>query len=101
MTAYIVGYDVADRRRLQKIHKFMTSIGMPIQKSVFLVDCSEMRIKVCLREVSRLLNLRADDCRCYRLPVRGLRLHLGRAALPKGIVMGGPALSIPEEESSR
>lgn len=43
----------------------------------------------CLEEIGELIDPRADDVRCYALPLRGFQGRIGRASLPAGIVWTG------------
>jgi len=38
---YLIGYDITDDKRLQRIHRRMINFATPIQYSVFLFDRSE------------------------------------------------------------
>ncbi len=35
---YLIGYDISDEKRLQKIYKRMTEFATPIQYSIFLFE---------------------------------------------------------------
>ena len=43
----------------------------------------------CLEEIGELIDPRADDVRCYALPLRGFQGRIGGASLPAGIVWTG------------
>jgi CRISPR-associated protein Cas2 len=89
VSTFLIGYDIADPRRLQQVHKVMLRHAAPIEYSIFLLDGSEADVALCLREVEPLMEAREDDVRCYPLPVRGLQTRIGRACLPAGIVWTG------------
>ncbi len=43
----------------------------------------------CSPPIGELIDPRADDVRCYALPLRGFQGRIGRASLPAGIVWTG------------
>lgn len=58
---YLVGYDIADVRRLQAIGKTMKGWGHRIQYSVFLCDLSGVELVGMRRDLKSLMNERADS----------------------------------------
>jgi CRISPR-associated protein Cas2 len=58
---YIVSYDIADPKRLRRVHRTMRGFGDPLQYSVFRCDLSPTE-RVLLREaLTPLLNQREDQ----------------------------------------
>ena len=47
MAQYLIGYDISDPKRLQRIYRKMTHYATPIQYSIFLLDGSENWLKLC------------------------------------------------------
>ncbi len=82
---WIIGYDITCPRRLQKVYRLMRRYATPLEYSVFLLQGNERLKQHCLDEISRLINPRYDDVRCYPLPLRGLQQRMGKATLPEGI----------------
>lgn len=62
---YLVAYDIADNRRLQRIHRYLKKYGVAAQKSVFFVQGSEDRVNRLLDEVAEMMVLKEDDLRAY------------------------------------
>lgn len=62
---YMVCYDIADPRRLGKVHRLMKKKGMAAQKSVFFVQRGEREIKNFLDELGRIIKRNEDDVRAY------------------------------------
>ena len=57
---YLVCYDVADEKRLQRMHKKMQGFGQPVQYSVFVCDLSPSA-RVRLQEsLTKILNMKED-----------------------------------------
>lgn len=85
MTYWVIGYDITDPRRLQRVHRAMQGYATPLEYSIFLLSGTEANKDKCMADVSRLIDIRTDDLRCYPLPVRGHQERIGRATLPEGI----------------
>jgi len=58
---YLVAYDIADPKRLQKIRKKCLEYGIKIQKSVFLIDSKSSQIEKFTKEVISLSNKEEDS----------------------------------------
>lgn len=87
--AYVIGYDIANPRRLQRVHREMCKHATPLEYSVFLLVGSELAKDHCLAQMAGLIEDGEDDVRCYPLPVRGFQGRVGRANLPAGIQWTG------------
>ena len=89
MGTYIIGYDIANPRRLCRIHRMMKKHGLPIQYSIFMLEGNEVAVQRCLDAVLPLMNPKEDDIRCYLLPQRGQQFRIGKPVLPEGIIWTG------------
>ncbi len=87
--AWIIGYDITDPRRLNRVHRAMLNRATPIEYSIFLFIGNERQVAECLATVDTLIDGKTDDVRCYPLPSRGLQERIGRATLPEGIQWTG------------
>lgn len=83
---YLIGYDIADEKRLQKIHKRMVKYATPIQYSIFLFDGAFKDLQPCIDDVLEIFNKKEDDLRIYPLPTNGKQWQLGKLILPEGII---------------
>lgn len=85
MSDWVIGYDIANPRRLAKVYRRMCAHATPLEYSVFLLVGTEQAKRRCLEEVGGLIDRKQDDVRCYPLPGRGFQARIGRASLPEGI----------------
>ena len=83
---FIIGYDISDPKRLNKIYKAMCKFATPLQYSIFLLNGSTKQCEECLQTMSSMINPKEDDFRCYELPQYGLKNRIGPASLPICIV---------------
>lgn len=86
MMQYLIGYDISDEKRLQKIHRRMTKYATPIQYSVFLFEGMKPELKKCLDDVLDIFNTKEDDLRVYPLQNNTPQWHLGKPIFPEGII---------------
>lgn len=86
MAKYLIGYDISDDKRLQRVYRKMLKYATPIQFSVFLFDDHESRFQQCLKDILLILNEKEDDLRIYPLAQRVKSYQLGRSILPEGIL---------------
>ena len=86
---WLIGYDIANPRRLGRIHRAMVNRATPIEYSIFLFIGSPTALAECLTAVAGLIDPKTDDVRCYALPSRGHQERIGRATLPAGITWTG------------
>lgn len=86
---FVIGYDIADPRRLQRVHRAMCTYASPLEYSIFLLVGNAADKDRCLCEIAGLIKAGEDDVRCYPLPSRGYQNRIGRASLPGGIQWTG------------
>lgn len=86
---WLIAYDIADARRLLRVHRRMCGHAVPMQYSVFWLDGSQAALERCTADVAPLIDEAADDLRVYPMPGDGWRRRLGVPALPPGIVWTG------------
>jgi CRISPR-associated endonuclease Cas2 len=89
MPDYLIAYDITCPKRLNRLHRYLMKIAMPIQYSGFFLTTDERNLESLMQGAQALIDPKTDDLRCYPLPARGLRQRLGRAALPAGILWTG------------
>lgn len=83
---YLISYDIADEKRLQRIYRFMKGIGIHLQKSVFYAVLENSKLKRILNELNQLINEKEDDVRIYPLLVEFDSIIMGRGdKVPGGV----------------
>jgi CRISPR-associated protein Cas2 len=88
---WIVTYDIADKKRLGRVHRALKKQGVPLQYSVFLVPGSAAKIASVMGLLAQLINRRDDDVRAYRVPLNPECHTLGAAYLPNDVLFGTDA----------
>jgi len=96
---YLVTYDIADKKRLSRLFRFMKKQGVPVQYSVFLVESSAVQINAMMVQIAKIIHPTADDVRAYRLPDNGWQVSMGASILPEDILPGGLMLATQTERN--
>lgn len=92
---YLLAYDIADPRRLTRVHRTVRRRGLPLQYSVFIIPGTAAEIDRLLVDLDAIIEPRADDIRVYPLPRQLDIVHYGRQWLSAGLqLLGGTALDI-------
>ena len=84
---HLLAYDIADPTRLQRVHRAVRQVGLPLQYSVFLVPAPTQELDALLSELHGLIVDAEDDIRVYPLPSRLEAERLGRQSLPEGLTL--------------
>ena len=75
---FIISYDIANKKRLQKIAKILQKEAIRVQFSIFLLkNSSKEELNLILKKVLRVYNEKEDDIRVYKIKNYGL--HFGSA----------------------
>jgi len=62
---YMIVYDIADPKRLSKVHRMMKNNGLPVQKSVFFYYGNEKSTNILLDKINAAMDPDEDDLRAY------------------------------------
>lgn len=83
--AWLIAYDIADPKRLGRVHRFIIKHCVPVQYSLHYFEGSTAAVEALLREMQALIKPEADDVRAYPLPPTPDIVTLGRGSLPATI----------------
>ena len=84
---WMVAYDIADPRRLGRVHRYLKTVAVPVQYSVFVAEESAAGVRRIRDRLAALINPREDDVRIYLVPKRADATVFGRATLPSGLLL--------------
>lgn len=93
---WLIAYDIADVRRLRRVHRFLTSQAVPVQYSVFATRAAPMKTGLIRAALAEIIDERDDDVRIYPVPEPADLTVFGRKALPEGlsVIEGRSALAL-------
>jgi CRISPR-associated protein Cas2 len=83
--SWLIAYDIADPRRLRRVHRLLCEHAVPVQYSVFIARCSPAKLGVIRALLAKLIHPREDDVRMYPVPEPAHLAVFGRKALPEGL----------------
>ncbi len=75
---YLLCYDIADPRRLRRVHRLVRDWGVPIQFSVFEIELKTLQLEKLLAELGKLIDTAEDKVTLYRLTPNQERICLGQ-----------------------
>lgn len=81
----LIAYDIANPRRLVRLHRGLKRFAFSIQYSVFHGEFSEPVLAEVVQLIERVIDPKQDDVRIYLLPREGWARALGRPGLPEGV----------------
>lgn len=84
---WLIAYDIADRRRLAHLHRFLCGHATPVQFSVFMARASASQMGRLARDIEERIDPREDDVRVYRIPEPADAFVHGRCMLPDGVLL--------------
>jgi len=90
MKRYLVSYDIADPKRLVRVHRMCKNYGIPLQYSVFLMELSRNRLEMLVVELQGVVR-GDDDVRIYPLRNHMEGAHVGNTGFPQGAFLGQDA----------
>lgn len=84
---WLIAYDIADPRRLGRLHAFVKKHALPVQYSLYYCEASPARMDALMRRIEKYIDPRHDDVRAYQVPANPRIFSLGRGALPDGAAL--------------
>ena len=78
-TPWILCYDIADPKRLQRVHRTVVRHAMPFQYSVFQTVDTRSRVRFVVDEIANDIDAQFDDLRAYPLVAHSRNVVYGRS----------------------
>ncbi|MGF1547011.1 MAG: CRISPR-associated endonuclease Cas2 [Thiotrichales bacterium] len=82
---HLIAYDIANPKRLARVHRLLKRIALPVQYSLFYTKLSDQQRDKLAALLEKLIHPREDDIRIYPLPSQYQALYLGQAPLMEGL----------------
>ena len=82
---FIIAYDIADPRRLSRIHRMLKRLAMPLQYSVFYAQMSDHQRDQLAKLLENEIDNKEDDIRIYPLPRAYSVQYLGEDPMLEGL----------------
>ncbi len=85
--SYLLCYDIANPRRLGKVHKFCSRLGMAFQYSVFHLRCDSDQATRIMADLEAIIDPEEDDVRLYPIDGSDSIATFGERLLPDEIFL--------------
>lgn len=92
---HVVAYDIADPKRLGRVHRYLKKNAIPLQYSVFLIELDAEGRQKLLAKLRGLIHPKQDDVRVYPLQEEPDWVALGKQLWGEGIVLTGLRVPTP------
>ena len=86
-TPWLICYDIAASRRIQRVYRVLCRHATPVQYSVFHTIATRHEILAMFHDIEEHINPRLDDVRAYPLMTTVRSVSLGRGRLASGIMI--------------
>lgn len=83
----IIAYDIADPKRLARVHRLMKKLALPLQYSVFYTRMNDRQKQQMIKLLEKKINPKQDDIRIYPLVTNYVALYLGHSPFMDGLQM--------------
>jgi CRISPR-associated protein Cas2 len=80
--SWLICYDIANAKRLVRLHRFLKGNAMPVQYSVFYWEGSTTQLRTLMQNIAERIDKVEDDVRAYPLSLPTVVDALGRGNLP-------------------
>jgi CRISPR-associated protein Cas2 len=87
MAHYLICYDIANPKRLAKVHRRTVAFAMFVQYSVYYFEGSHETLKAALEDLQAVIDENADDIRAYSIAPLPDAIRMGISWLPEGILV--------------
>ena len=84
---FLICYDIADPKRLSRVHRCLKKQGLPVQYSVFTAELRRIPLERLFENINCIINQREDDVRCYTLPNSLDFDVIGQQFFPEGVML--------------
>jgi len=64
----LICYDIANPKRLAKVHRMVSKEAMMLQYSVYITMMTRIEAKEMLQALEKIIDLNEDDIRIYAIP---------------------------------
>ena len=87
MGHYLICYDIADPKRLGKVHRRAVRHAAFVQYSVYYLNGTPAQLNDMLSDIEEVINENLDDVRAYTVAPLNESIQVGTAWIPEDILL--------------
>ena len=87
MPHYLICYDIANPKRLGKVHRRAVNHAVFVQYSVYYLQGTRAALDIMLDELREVIDDSQDDVRAYMIAPLSESIQFGRSWIPDGIII--------------
>lgn len=87
MAHYLICHDIANPKRLGRVHRRAVRHATFVQYSVYYLEGDKVKLHALLNDIKQVIDEREDDVRAYLVSTITEAIQLGRSWLPEGVVL--------------
>lgn len=87
MAHYLICYDIANPKRLGRVHRRAVKHALFVQYSVYYLHGDKVKLQAMLDEIQAVIDDAEDDVRAYTVAPLKDALQLGRSWLPDDVLL--------------
>ena len=84
---WLIAYDIADPRRLSRIHRTLSKEALAVQYSLYLYHGDSKQVRALLNELGKHMKNSEDDLRAYPIPIKAEIHTLGEHGFLDRIIL--------------
>jgi CRISPR-associated protein Cas2 len=84
---HLICYDIADKKRLQRVHRLVSEKAIPLQYSVYLAHLKKSQCQRLIDKLETIINPEQDDIRIYPLPKNPEWSRWGKQLFSEGLLL--------------
>lgn len=89
---WLVGYDIANPKRLRSVHRFVAKSALSLQYSTYCLNATDKEIEDFLSVLSCIIEPAVDDVRVYHLPAKTRIWRYGVGGTAEGVMLSAEAV---------
>ena len=74
MSEFLIAYDIADNKRVAKLGRFLSKVGVRIEYSIFYVKAAKDEMTEIAMKITNIIDTEMDDVRIYEIEDYGIAL---------------------------
>jgi len=84
---WLLCYDIADPKRLGRVHRYVKTVAIPLQYSVYQLTADERQLQFIINSLNEIISQQEDDIRIYPMHNKPRKYTIGKTLFPQGLML--------------